>query len=54
MRLEWSRNFLALLYLPSELPVEKNHTEMVKFASLVDPTYLSVVKHIKDYMGAYT
>jgi len=44
----------AQLHLVFEhrVPVNKNHTDMVKFASPVDPTYLSIVYHMKDCVGA--
>jgi hypothetical protein len=46
--------FSAALYLPCEyrLPVGKSHTDMVKFASEVDTTFQTVVKHIRECIGA--
>lgn len=45
--------FSAQLYLPSEhrIPVSKNHSDIVKFASRVDVTYQTVVKHMKECIG---
>jgi len=42
----------AQLYLPFEirLPVDKNHTEMIKFSSSSDNTYQTVVSHINRYV----
>jgi len=40
------------LSIENRVPVNKNHTDMVKFASPVDPTYLSVVTHMKECIGA--
>jgi len=47
------QRFSAQLYLPWEqrIPVGKNHTDIVKFASPVDTTYQTVVRHLKDYIG---
>jgi len=44
------QRFSAQLYLPSEhrIPVGKNHTDIVKFASQVDTTYQTVVNYMKD------
>jgi len=43
------QRFSAQLYLPFEhrIPVEKNHIDIVKFDSEVDPTYQTVVRHIQ-------
>ena len=41
------------LSIENRVPVNKNHTDMVKFASPVDPTYLSVVTHMKECIGAW-
>jgi len=43
----------AQLHLSFEhrVPVNKNHTDMVKFASQVDPTYMSIVTHMNDCLG---
>ncbi|KAI9771315.1 MAG: hypothetical protein M1840_002285 [Geoglossum simile] len=48
------KNFSSKIYLPYEyrLPVEKNHTDMVKFASEVDTTFQTVVKHMKDCIAS--
>jgi len=47
------QRFSAQLYLPDgfQIPVNKNHTDMVKFDSPVDPTYKTVVKHLKECLG---
>jgi len=47
------QRFSAQLYLPDgfQIPVNKNHTDMVKFDSPVDPTYKTVVKHLKGCLG---
>ncbi|KAF8538039.1 hypothetical protein BDD12DRAFT_929483, partial [Trichophaea hybrida] len=44
------KRFSSQLFLPSELrvPVNKTHTEMVKFDSAVDPTFLTVVDQINN------
>lgn len=41
------------LLFERRIPVNKNHTEMVKFASPVDPTYQSVVTHLNEYISMY-
>jgi hypothetical protein len=43
----------AELYLPDEcrVPVQENHTNMVKFASEVDKTFQTVVKHLRECIG---
>jgi hypothetical protein len=47
------KEFSAQLYLSFEyrIPINKNHTDMVKFASPVDSEYLSVVAHMKEFIG---
>jgi len=47
------QRFSAQLYLQCEhqLPVAKNHSEMVKFASWVDTTYQTVVKYMRLCIG---
>ncbi|KAF8540455.1 hypothetical protein BDD12DRAFT_804470 [Trichophaea hybrida] len=47
------QRFSVLLHLPAEhrVPVDENHTNMVKFDSPVDRTYLTVVKHLKRCLG---
>jgi hypothetical protein len=48
------QRFSAQLYLQFEerVPVDKNHTDIVKFASPADTAYQTVVKHMKDCIGA--
>ncbi|KAF8539938.1 hypothetical protein BDD12DRAFT_980660 [Trichophaea hybrida] len=43
------QRFSAQLFIPSEhrIAVRKNHTDMVKFATPVDVTYRTVVRHMK-------
>lgn len=43
----------AQLYLPYEdrIPVNKNHTDMIKFASRSDMTYRIVVRHMAMCIG---
>jgi len=45
----------AQLYIPTEqrVPVEQIHTNMVKFASAEDPTYLTVVRYLKGWIDSY-
>jgi len=45
----------AQLYIPTEqrVPVEQTHTNMVKFASAEDPTYLTVVRYLKGWIDSY-
>ena len=47
------RPLSAQLYLPSEqrIPVKKNHSDIVKFATRVDVTYQTVVKHLRECIG---
>lgn len=47
------QGFSARLFLPSEhrLPINKNHSEMVKFDSKVETIYQSVVYHMKACIG---
>jgi len=48
------KTFSAQLFLPREhrLPIERNHTDMVKFSSVVDTTYQTVVHHMEKCIGA--
>lgn len=49
------KNISALLYVQQEhrFSVAENHTNMVKFMSPVDLTYLTVVHHMKESMDKY-
>jgi hypothetical protein len=49
---EMVERFSAQLYVPTELrvPVEKDHTNMVKFATAEDPTYRTVVRHLQGWV----
>jgi len=49
---EMVNRFSAQLYIPTEerVPVEENHTNMVKFASAEDRTYQTVVRHLKKWV----
>ena len=44
------KNNSAQLFWPSEhrVPVESNHTDMVKFCSSEDATYRTVVSHMTE------
>jgi len=44
------QRFSAQIYVPSayRIPVNKNHTDIVKFGTTVDTTYIAVVSHIKE------
>lgn len=48
------KKFSAQLFLPREhrLSIERNHTDMVKFSSVVDTTYQAVVHHMEKCVGA--
>lgn len=48
--------FSALLYLPPEdrVPVNKSHSDMVKFASAEDPTYRTVLRYLKEWVESIT
>jgi hypothetical protein len=48
------KRFSAQLSLPIEerVPVEANHTNMVKFASAQDPTYRTVVRYLKEWVDS--
>jgi hypothetical protein len=48
--------FSAQLYIPTEqrVPVEENHTNMVKFASAEDRTYRTVVRYLKEWVDSIT
>ena len=45
----------AQLWLPSEhrLPANRNHTDIVKFASPVDGMYQTVVKYMTEFIGMW-
>ncbi|KAF8540115.1 hypothetical protein BDD12DRAFT_777518, partial [Trichophaea hybrida] len=47
---EMVKRFSAQLFIPPEkrIPVGKNHTDIVKFASRMDSTYQTVIRHLKD------
>jgi len=47
------KEFSAQLHQLFELkiPVDKNHTDMVKFDSPVDSTYQKVVRYMKECIG---
>jgi hypothetical protein len=47
------KGFSAQLYLSFEhrIPVDKDHTNIVKFDSQVESTYQTVVTHMKDCIG---
>lgn len=46
--------FSAQLYIPTEkpVPVYENHSNMVKFASAEDRTYLTVVRYLKEWVDS--
>ncbi|KAF8542396.1 hypothetical protein BDD12DRAFT_802949 [Trichophaea hybrida] len=48
--------FSAQLFIPCEqrVPVEENHTNMVKFASAEDRTYRTVVRYLKEWVDSIT
>jgi hypothetical protein len=50
---EMVKRFSAQLYIPTEhrVPVHKDHTNMVKFASATDPTYQTVVRHLHEWVN---
>jgi hypothetical protein len=47
---EMVKKVSAQLYIPGEyrLPIERNHTELVKFPTRGDSTYQSVVNHMRQ------
>jgi len=47
------KEFSAQLHLQfgPRIPVNKNHTDIVKFDSPVDSTYQKVVKHMNECIG---
>jgi hypothetical protein len=47
---EMVKKISAQLFLPNEhrIPVQHNHTDMVKYIASTDSTYQTVVKHIRD------
>lgn len=49
------KNISALLYVQQEhrFSVDENHTNMVKFMSPVDTTYLTVVHHMRESIDQY-
>ncbi|KAF8544651.1 hypothetical protein BDD12DRAFT_906355 [Trichophaea hybrida] len=53
---EMVNRFSAQLYIPTEqrVPVEENHTNMVKFASAEDRTYRTVVRYMKVWVDNIT
>ncbi|KAF8535039.1 hypothetical protein BDD12DRAFT_754194, partial [Trichophaea hybrida] len=53
---EMVNRFSAQLFIPSEqrVPVEENHTNMVKFASAEDRTYRTVVRYLKEWVDSIT
>jgi hypothetical protein len=44
--------FSAQLYIPTEqrIPVEENHTNMVKFASAENQTYQTVARYLNEWV----
>jgi hypothetical protein len=48
------QKFSAQLFWEFErrIPINKNHIDMVKYDSPVDSTYQTVVRHIKECIGA--
>ena len=48
--MEMVKKVSAQLYMPGEhrIPVERNHTELVKFPTRVDSTYQTVVFYMKQ------
>jgi hypothetical protein len=46
------QRFSALLYIPTEerVPVDENHTNMVRFVSAEDRTYRIVVRYLKEWV----
>jgi hypothetical protein len=53
---EMVNRFSAQLFIPYEqrVPVEENHTNMVKFASAEDRTYQTVVGYLKEWVDSIT
>jgi hypothetical protein len=51
---EMVKRFSAQLFVPTErrVPVHKDHTNMVKFASKEDPTYRTVVRYLQEWVDA--
>jgi hypothetical protein len=51
---EMVKRFSAQLYIPIEerVPVEENHTNMVKFASEEDRTYQTVLRYLKEWVDS--
>jgi hypothetical protein len=49
-KVQMVQRFYAQMYLQFEyrIPVSKNHIDIVKFATRVDTTYLTVLNHIKE------
>jgi len=48
--------FSSQLYIPNEqrVPVDENHTNMVKFASAENPTYRTVVRYLMVWVNSIT
>ncbi|KAF8533477.1 hypothetical protein BDD12DRAFT_760777 [Trichophaea hybrida] len=55
-RSEMVKRVSAQLYIPTEqrVPVEANHTNIVKFASAEDRTYQTVVRYLKEWVHSIT
>ncbi|KAF8539827.1 hypothetical protein BDD12DRAFT_909826 [Trichophaea hybrida] len=53
---EMVKRFSAQLYIPTEqrIPVAKNHTNMVKFASAEDETYQTVARYLTEWVKSIT
>jgi hypothetical protein len=53
---EMVSHFSAQLYVPTEkrVPVEENHSNMVKFASAEDRTYRTIVRYMKGWVDSIT
>ncbi|KAF8533302.1 hypothetical protein BDD12DRAFT_984533 [Trichophaea hybrida] len=53
---EMVKRFSAQLYIPTEerIPVAKNHTNMVKFASAEDETYQTVARYLTEWVKNIT
>lgn len=48
------KSLSAQLYIPNELrlPVDEDHSNMVKFSSQVDPNYQTTVRHLKKWVDS--
>ncbi|KAF8252006.1 hypothetical protein K440DRAFT_578369, partial [Wilcoxina mikolae CBS 423.85] len=53
---EMVSRFSTQLYVPTEqrVPVEENHSNMVKFASAEDRTYRTVLRYVKGWVDSLT